>query len=149
MTETILCPTCNVEPTDIDGKLVCTECYKVVDRPSGSLRQSTPAPAPAPAPGAAPAAAAQPGQPAAAAPAPVPTGPSQCPTCNVETTNVDGKMVCTKCYRVIDAPQMQIAQGSPPSNYQQSIQTFAAAVVVLFLVVLYALVQWMSHNTPH
>lgn len=80
-----VCPKCSGTLMDISGKLVCEQCYHVVDSPSGSPAAKSASPFAKP-----------------AAPAFVP--PSVCPKCSGSLMDVGGKYVCDACYHVVDAP---------------------------------------------
>ncbi|MBS1952852.1 MAG: hypothetical protein JST89_01565 [Cyanobacteria bacterium SZAS-4] len=81
-----VCPKCSGTLMDISGKMVCEQCYHVVDAPGF-------APATKPALPFA--------QPAAAA---VFTPPTACPKCSSKLMDVGGKYVCEACYHVVDTP---------------------------------------------
>lgn len=79
---------------DISGKLVCEQCYHVVDGPSA---------APAARAVASPFA-----KPAAQAFVP----PTICPKCNGSLMDVGGKYVCDACYHVVDTPGAPLVPAS-------------------------------------
>ncbi|HEY9676421.1 MAG TPA: hypothetical protein V6C76_00360 [Drouetiella sp.] len=91
-----MCPKCSGKLLDISGKMVCEDCYHVVDLPAGAR----PAPQPmvqAPAMQSPPQPAARPAQAATAM-------PSACPKCNGKLVDIAGKPVCETCFHVVDGP---------------------------------------------
>lgn len=81
-----VCPKCSGNLMDIGGKMVCEQCYHVVDSPSAAPPAKSGLPF---------------GQPAAAA---VFTPPTTCPKCSAKLMDVSGKYVCEACYHVVDTP---------------------------------------------
>ena len=78
---------------DISGKLVCEQCYHVVDTPSAAPSAKSAIPFAKPA-------------------APAFTPPTVCPKCSGSLMDVSGKYVCDACYHVVDTPGASLTPSS-------------------------------------
>lgn len=133
------CPKCGGKMDGVGSKLVCGDCYHVVD-------QNAPPPAPKPAkdPNAPlPTFAAE--APAAALP------PGVCPKCNGQTSDVGGRLVCSQCYWVVDGPRTTTlpsptSQTAPPGGF--TMMHFGVLFTVICLVILVAMVQFLNRQPP-
>jgi len=113
---------------DIGGKLVCGDCYHVVDSPGA-----------APTPSKGPLSI----MPSAAAPiaAAIPT---VCPKCSGKLMDVSGKYVCDECYHVVDSPSTPSKAKSsftpqptePTEEGEMSPQMIGGIALILLLVLM-------------
>ncbi len=88
-----VCPKCSGNLMDISGKLVCEQCYHVVDTPSAAPAAKSAMPFAKPA-------------------APAFTPPTVCPKCSGSLMDVGGKYVCDACYHVVDTPGAPLVPAS-------------------------------------
>ncbi|HEY9720238.1 MAG TPA: hypothetical protein V6C69_22350 [Trichormus sp.] len=136
------CPKCGGKMDGVGSKLVCGDCYHVVDQN-------------APAPQAAPKVAKDPNAPLPTfAEAPAATlAPGVCPKCNGQTSDVGGRLVCGQCYWVVDqgrAPlmpsPMATSQTAAPGGF--SMMHLGIIITLFFLVILVVMVQSLNKMPP-
>jgi hypothetical protein len=132
---------------NIGGKLVCSQCYHVLDSAPGAaprMQAGTAEQAPAVTLSKDPNAP----LPLITSPPPAPLASRPCPKCGGEATDAGGRLVCNKCYWVMDAAPAQslTMQPSASTNLGSSMQQMAIALVVIFMIILFAMVQWMNHH---
>lgn len=100
----IPCPKCGAATDLVGSKLVCGECYWVIDSVQSAPAQSKKS-------------AARPSKDPKAPPPNLTPGPAanvlpgKCPKCNGDTTDVGGKLVCDVCYFVFDSTSAPPARG--------------------------------------
>ncbi len=126
----------------IGSKLVCGDCYHVVDQN-------------APPPEAAPKIAKDPNAPLPTfAQAPTATlAPGVCPKCNGQTSDVGGRLVCGQCYWVVDQGRsplmptpMATSQTGAPGGF--SVVHLGIIITLFFLVILVIMVQSLNKMPP-